>query len=236
MRRAEQTEQEYAVWRREQALSITDSDRQEIAALGDNLPLLWHAATTTAADRKQIVRLVIKEVALDQKRRRGLAWLRVVWQTGAASGHWVQRRVQSYTERAGAEQIRNRIIELNGLQKMDGEIAAALNDEGLVTAHGPPFSGAMVHLLRKKWQIPTVKINGTLANPRRWADGNYSVQGAAEILGITPQTIFDWLREGWLQGRQLAKGMPWQIFLSPEQATALKARVLHMNRSSREAS
>ena len=236
LRRAEQTEQEYAAWRREQALSITDSDRQEIAALGENLPLLWGAATTTASDRKQIVRLVIKEVALDQKRRRGFVWLRIIWQTGAASEHWVERRVQSYTEHADAEQIRNRIIELNGLQKMDGEIAAFLNDEGLRTAHGPPFSGEMVHLLRKKWQIPTVKINGTLANPRRWADGSYSVQGAAEILGITPQTIFDWLRKGWLQGRQLAKGAPWQIFLSPEQATALKARVRHINRSIKEAS
>jgi DNA invertase Pin-like site-specific DNA recombinase len=236
LRRAEQTEQEYAVWRREQALSITDSDRQEIAALGENLPLLWHAATTTAADRKQIVRLIIKEVALDQKRQRGLVWLRVVWQTGAASEHWVQRRVQSYTEHADAERIRNRIIELNGLQKMDGEIAAVLNDEGLRTAHGPPFSGEMVHLLRKKWQIPTVKISGTLENPRCWADGSHSVQGAAEILGITPQTIFDWLRKGWLQGRQLAKGTPWQIFLSPEQVTALKARVRHIKRSIKEAS
>jgi hypothetical protein len=64
------------------------------------------AARTTAADRKQIVRLVIKEVALDQS-------VGVVWQTGATSEHWVQRRVQSYTEHADAEQIRNRIIELN---------------------------------------------------------------------------------------------------------------------------
>jgi hypothetical protein len=83
----------------------------------------------------------------------------------------------------------------------------------------------MIHLLRKRWGITTVKLNGTVANPQRWPDGSYSVRGAAEILGITSQTIFDWLRKGWLSGQQLAKGMPWQISLSPKQTAELKARV-----------
>ena len=83
------------------------------------------------------------------------------------------------------------------MQKMDGEIAAILNEEGLRTAHGPPFSGGMIHVLRKKWRIPTVKINSTGANPRRWPDGSYSVQGAAEILGIIPAALFDdWFDPG----------------------------------------
>jgi hypothetical protein len=236
LRRAEQIDQEYDAWCREKVVSIADTDRQQILALGQNLPALWHAATTTAADRKQIVRLIIKDVALDQKRRRGFVWIRVIWQTGATSEHWVQRTVQSYDAHADADRIRDRITELNGMNKLDAEIAATLNKEGLRTAHGPDFSGNMIHVLRKRWGIKTVKINGTEANPQRWPDGSYSVQGAAEILGITSQTIFDWLRKGLLSGQQLAKGMPWQIFLSPDQATELKARARHTNRSRREGS
>ena len=236
LRRVEQIEQEYDAWRREQLVSLADADRLEILALGENLPQLWRAETTTSADRKQIARLVIKEVALDQKRRRGFVWIKIVWQTGAVTEHWVQRRVQSYTQHADADLLRNRIIDLNGMKKMDGEIATILNDEGFHTAHGPPFSGEMIHVLRKKWRIETVKINGTEPNPPRWPDGTYSVQGAAEILGITSQTIFDWLRKGWLTGRQLSKGMPWQIYLSPEQAVELKTRARHTSRSKREES
>jgi len=236
LRRADQIEQEYNAWRRERAVSISDGDRQEILALGEGLPRLWHAATTRSADRKQIVRLLIKEVSLDQKRRRGHVWIRVIWQTGAVSEHWLQRRVQSYAQHADQDWLRQRITELNGLQKMDGEIAAILNNEALRTAHGPPFSGGMVHHLRKRWRIPTVKINGTAANPPQWPDGSYSVQGAAAAIGITPQVIFDWLRKGWLTGTQLAKGMPWQISLSPEQAVELRARVRRTTRSKREAS
>ena len=236
LRRADRIEQDYHAWRREQAVSIVDSDREEIVALGEDLPRLWHAATTRSADRKQIIRLVIKEVALDQKRRRGYVWIKITWQTGAVSEHWLQRCVQSYAQHADQGRLRQRIAELNGLQKMDGEIAAILDKEELRTAHGAPFSGGMVHLLRKRWRIPTVKINGTAPNPPRWPDGSYSVQGAAAAIGITPQVIFDWLRRGWLTGKQIAKGMPWQIALSPEQAVELRARVRRTSPSKREAS
>jgi hypothetical protein len=70
----------------------------------------------------------------------------------------VQRTVQSYTAHADADRIRDRIIELNGVNKLDAEIAATLNKEGLRTAHGPDFSGNMIHVLRKRWGIKTVKI------------------------------------------------------------------------------
>jgi DNA invertase Pin-like site-specific DNA recombinase len=236
LRRADQVEQEYDGWRRNQSLSISDSDRREILVLGEDLRGLWYGATTGAADRKQIVRLVIKDVTLDQKRRRGYVWIKVTWQTGAVSEHWLQRGVQGYAQHADQDRLRQRIEELNRLQQMDVEIADILNKEGFRTAHGPAFSGKMVHCLRKRWHIPTVKINGTEANPPRWPDGSYSVQGAAAAIGITPQVIFDWLRKGWLTGKQLAKGMPWQIDLSPEQTMELRARVRRTRRSKMEAS
>jgi len=159
----------------------------------------------------------------------------MVWQTGSTSEHWLQRTVHSYAQHADQDRLRQRIIELNAQQRMDGEIAYILNAEGFRTAHGPLFSGGMIHQLRKRWQIVTIKINGKSANPPQWPDGTYSVQGAAAAIGITPQIIFDWLRRGRLTGKQLAKGMPWQIMLTPEQAIALRATVRRTNRSRREA-
>ncbi len=236
LRRAEEVERQHDAWQRKQAASITEADRADILALGENLPLVWHAETTTAADRKQIVRLILSDVFVDQKRERGRVWIKIIWQTGACSEHWLQRRVQSYAHHADPDRLQRRIRELNAANKMDAEIAIILNAEGLCSAHGPAFKGETIHLLRKRWHIPTVKINGTTMNPRRWPDGTYSVQGAAEVLGITSQTIFDWLRKGWLSGHQLAKGMPWQIMLSDVQAMELRSRIRHTNTSKREAS
>jgi hypothetical protein len=236
LRRAEEVEREHDAWQREQAILITEADRADILALGENVPLVWHAGTTTASDRKQMLRLVISDVFVDQKRERGRVWIKIIWQTGATSEHWLQRRVQSYAQHADPDQLQSRIRELNASNKMDAEIAIILNAEGLCSAHGPAFTGETIHLLRKRWHIRTVKINGSTVNPRRWPDGTYSVQGAAEVLGITSQTIFDWLRKGWLSGHQLAKGMPWQIILSEEQAMELRTRVRHTSESRREAS
>ena len=43
------------------------ADRAELQALGENLPRIWHAVTTAAADRKRILRFVVQEVVLDPK-------------------------------------------------------------------------------------------------------------------------------------------------------------------------
>jgi len=91
--------------------------------------------------------------------------------------------------------------------------------------------------LRKRWGIATVKINnGKEANPRRWPDGTYSVQGAAEALSITPQTVFDWLQKGRLSGEQLARGMPWKISLTDSQIAELRPRARNTKRPKTEAS
>jgi DNA invertase Pin-like site-specific DNA recombinase len=236
LRQQEQVEQDYERWRSEQPLSLNDADRAEILALGETLPRIWFATTTTAAERKRIVRLIVREVILDQKRDRGRVWLRIVWQTGAVTEHCLQRRVQSYDQYADLDRLRERICALNAAQKMDADIAAQLNREGFVSAQGRPFSGPVIHLLRKQWHIPTVKINGSGVNPRRWPDGSYSIQGAAEALGVTPQTIFKWLRKRRLSGYQLARGQPWQIALTDDQIAQLKSRVRRTNPSRRKAS
>ena len=148
----------------------------------------------------------------------------------------MRRRVQAYADYADLEHLQSRIRALSAAQRMDGEIAAILNAEGLLSARGRPFRGGEIHLLRKRWGIPTVKINGKEANPLRWPDGTYSVQGAAEALTITSQTVFKWLRKGRVTGQQLVKGMPWKISLSDQKITVLKAQIRRISRSKKEAS
>lgn len=236
LRAVEAIEQEYARWRSEGPLVVGAADRAQLRRLGENLPRIWHAATTSADDRKRILRLVMRDVVLDAKRLRGRVWLRIGWQTGATSEHRLQRRVHTYRDYIDIEQLRKRIAELNRAGKMDKEIATILNREGFVAARACAFKGENVWLLRTRWGIPTVKINGAAANPARWLDGTFSVQGAAAALGITAQTVFKYLDRGLLSGHQLTKGQPWQIALTNEQVDQLRARVRRTRRSNKEAS
>ncbi|MGG5891074.1 recombinase family protein [Falsiroseomonas sp. HC035] len=234
LREVETVEQAYEAWRRAQPGPLSESERGEVLGMAKDLERLWRGAT--AEERKRILRLVVSQVVLDQKRERGLVSVRIAWQTGATSEHKLRRSVQGYAECADTEVLERRVRALNGAGMMDREIATVLNAEGLLTAHGAPFTGGTVHLLRKRWDIPTVKINGVAANPQRWPDGSYSVQGAAIALGVTAQTVFKWLRKGRLQGYQRTKGQPWQITLPEDSVGVLAAQVRRTNPSRRTAS
>ena len=185
---------------------MTAADRQDILSLGQDLPQLWRATGATPADRKRIVRLIIKEVIVDQHRRRGQVWFQINWQTGAATEHWYKRRVLSYDEHADLETLEQRLRELHAEQKMDQEIAATLNEEGFRTTKSQPFDVRTVWLLRQRWNLPAAKPNGPC--PARWEDGTYSVEGAAGVLGVHSSTIYKWLRQGQLKGDQLGQGLP----------------------------
>ena len=220
-------------WQTQQQKIITNSDKEEILRLGEDLPQVWHASTTTNADRKQLLRLVIQAVVVDSKREQGQVWCRIIWQTGATSEYTFRRDTHSYNQHPQREALQQRVRDLNALQKLDAEIAAVLNAEGFRTARGRNFSSDLVWLLRHQWQIPTVKVNGTEHNPLQWPDGTYSVEGVAAAVGVIVGTVYKWVREGRLHGQQLTKGMPWKINVTEEQIEALKAYVQKVRRIKR---
>src|SRR5258707_11341004 len=49
-------------WEFNRFRALTQTDRDAILALGSDLPSLWQAETTTNAERKQMLRLVIRDV------------------------------------------------------------------------------------------------------------------------------------------------------------------------------
>ncbi|WP_176599103.1 recombinase family protein [Sphingobium sp. 15-1] len=234
LREAEKVEQEHERWKAGQVVTLSADDRARITEMGIDLPELW--TTLGNADRKGMLRLVIDQVVLDQRRVKGMVWMRVIWQTGATTEHWIRRRTASYTEAAQVQLIEQRIRELNAAGFMDAQIARMLNAEGLANCRGEAFTNQTIHLLRQRWKIKTVKINGVDYNPNRWTDGTYSIQGAAVELGITAQTVFKWLKKGRLQGRQLTKGQPWQIYLTEEQITQYRVADPRISPSRRKAS
>jgi DNA invertase Pin-like site-specific DNA recombinase len=236
LRASEQVEHAYEHWRREQPTAPTEADRAELLGLAEDFPRVWRAAATTPDVRKRMIRLVVQEIVLDQKREPGQVWFKIIWQTGAVSEHQLRRRVQAYDGYADLARLEHRVRELNSMGRMDAAIAAALNAEGFASARGCPFSGPGIHLLRKRWGIATVKINGTAPNPPRWPDGSYSVRGVADAIGVTAQTVFKWIGARLLSGEQMAKGMPWKVAMPDERITALRARIRRTRRSKREAS
>jgi len=236
LRAVETVEKEYHAWKASRFGPLTQADREAIVALGSDLPALWQAATTTNTERKQMVRLVIREVIVDSKRAEGQVWVQINWQTGTQEQFCYQRRVSSYAVFAGAQALEQRVRELNAAGMMDAEIAATLEREGYQTpglVH--PITSKIVCHLRARWKIPTVKLNKNQHNPAQWEDGSYSVEGAAAKLGVDQSTIFTWLKTGRLEGEHLARSMPWKISLTEEEERRLHEWLQRARRSKREA-
>ena len=59
-------------------------DRASLAKLAAGLPALWHAPTTTARDRKRLLRTLIADVTLLPEADRAKARIGIRWHTGAA--------------------------------------------------------------------------------------------------------------------------------------------------------
>jgi hypothetical protein len=230
----EKAKQEHATWLKQQHVELTPEERDGILALGADLPQIWNADSTTAAERKQILRFIIKEVIVDQKRAAGKVWLKIVWQTGAVSEHCYGRRVRSYDEYPLSQRIYQRIRELHEQGKLDDEIATQLTSEGLYGAKGCVFTNKMIWLLRQKIALPAGNPYGFL--PPKWEEGVYSIRGAAEAVGVYPGTIHKWLKTGRIEGKQIRKGTVWKVFLDPPQITQLRDYVRRTRRSKKEAS
>jgi DNA invertase Pin-like site-specific DNA recombinase len=238
LRALEDLEHAHQRWLSQQPFTLTDRDRHAILALGEDLPAVWQAPTTTSADRKQMLRLVIDSIIVDAKRERGRLWYQINWQTGAMSEHTLIRNVQRYAEHPQLEAVQQRVRALNGAQHMDAEIAAILNGEGFRTARGQRFTGPNVWRIRQQWQLPSVKESGNDPHPPRWADGTYSIDGAAVAVGVTLGTVYKWIRQGRVQGQQRAKGMPWKLPLTKAEIASLQTyvnRVRRIKRSKTEA-
>lgn len=233
LRAVEQLAHEQETWSRQQAVTVTAADRAAILALGQDLPALWQAPTTTPADRKRLLRLVVREVLLDQHRGRGQVWLQINWQTGAQTEHWVTRRVQSYAVYVDGERLQQRLRELAAAAYEDDEIAETLNRENFRTARGRRFQGPLIWRLRQQWGIAKAVLpprEGLAVDAQP-----YSVHAAATAVGVFAGTIYTWLRTGRLQGEQRKQGRNWVIYLTIEEVAALRDYADCIRRSKKEA-
>ena len=140
-------EQEYAEARRTDLAPLNDEEQRAVRQLADDLPAVWDAPTTTAADQKRLVRLVIQQVTVrvrDTKPR--TAEVVVLWSGGATTRHIVTCKPVGWhalTDPSTVERVRALALRLP-----DHQIAERLNAEGVRTKTGKEWSYRRVTSLR----------------------------------------------------------------------------------------
>ena len=92
----QQLEEEFDRFLRAQPRLLGEADRERIRRLAAEVPALWQAPTTTPADRRQIVRLLIDRVVLTVDPGDDRVAVRVEWAGGAVRERTIRREVQGY--------------------------------------------------------------------------------------------------------------------------------------------
>jgi hypothetical protein len=123
-------EEDYARFVRNQPEGVTAAERAQIRALAENLPALWQAPTTTAADRQRVVRLLIEEVRVAVEGDSERVGMTIRWAGGEVTGHEVVRPVRRYEQLAGHTILMKRIDELRQEGLTLAAVAQRLNAEG----------------------------------------------------------------------------------------------------------
>jgi len=226
-------EREYATQPQPHALIVNSEERAQILALAHDVPLVWHAATTTAAERKHLLRLLIEDVTLTNQAT-SIA-IAVRWQTEACTTLDIPRPKRAADAKRTSPAVVTRVRELV-LTQTDEQIAVQLNTEHFRSGSGGTFTTSKVQWIRFVHHIKSGCPHGPAACPTgQRGDGRYSVRAAATLLNVTIYTIADWCKAGKLDGVQSVPHGPWWVSLTPEQiATLRKPRLQHWRRSQRE--
>ena len=193
----------------ERRRTITEQERSRLFAIGPDLVSLWNATTTTARDRKELLRTLVDEVVVKVERQASCAHLTVRWKGGALT------EIDLDLPRSRPAPIRTSEDTVALLRRLaahypDAVIAGVLNRQGRTTAYGHCFDRNRVGNLRQHWNIPafpeTSRSEGDLVTVRQ----------AAVSLGVAPSTIHRLLNDGVIAGEQLTPGAPWRIRLTDE--------------------
>ncbi|WP_422929675.1 recombinase zinc beta ribbon domain-containing protein [Singulisphaera sp. PoT] len=190
---------------RDRPRELSESDRDLIRSLASDLPRLWGAETTTAADRQVIIRLLVRQIIVQAQGSSEHVDVTIHWSGGFASVHRVRRPVARHDQLSNHAQLMERVVSLREQGRSAPQIAATLNQEGFV----PPkrratYNKAMVRQLLAR--------SGHSSWSRSRADGG--VLGADEWwlnqlameLGMPQITLHSLLSRGWVNGRKLPGG------------------------------
>ena len=217
------TEEDYDRFVAAQPPNLTDDEQEAIRSFASDLPALWRAETTTAADRKVIVRELIDKVVVTAQGASEPIDVKVHWAGGVISHHEIERQVCRYESLTSYDRLIARIVELRDQGQPTAAIAQALEREGFHPVHrGARFNGASVRRLLSRCGLSRGRRSASPAGELR-ADGEWWLSDLARELDIPQPTLRGWVRRGWLHARQLsgAQGR-WLVWADQDELNRLQ--------------
>jgi hypothetical protein len=215
----EELKQQAAEFQRQHARVATPEQKAKVLALAKDLPKLWHAPTTQAKDRKQMLRLLIKDVTVEKSAPKQLS-AHIRWQGNASTDLTLQLPLNIADRMRYPAEVIDRVRDM-AQHLQDAAIAQQLNQQGHTSITGKPYTTSIIRWIRFRYQIaPPV-----LKEPQE-----LTVHEVAQLFGVSDHVVYYWIQNAIVKARKLNAGSPYWITLSEMDQQKLRDWVRNSNR------
>ena len=209
-----QLQEQYTQYVARRSWRPTEHDKMDILSLAKELPRIWSKPSTTAKDRKRILRLLIEDVTIFATPKNPDVRLGLRWRNQHCEELWVRKPLPPHMvtkhSPATADLIR-RLAET----MTDQQIAIHLNESGMRTPDGRLFTVDSIQWIRHVY-----RIRGYASLHR-----GLTVKEVAERFNVSPGVVYYWLNRGILTAEKVAPGWPWDIHLDEQKELELRERI-----------
>ncbi|WP_236655672.1 zinc ribbon domain-containing protein [Streptacidiphilus carbonis] len=206
---------------------LTPAERDKLIALSRDLPALWHAKTTTNADRKELLRAVIDKVEVAIVGTNEQVDVTVHWAGQQTTTARTVRRVQTLTQLSYYPQLLDHVCQLAADGLTSRQITQHLNADGRFHPTDPDrrFScNGIYDMLRSRSCLPESAFSRAMnAAAEPLTEHEWRLSDLAQAAGVCRNTIMTQLERGRLTGRQEARAPHrWIIHADPSQLQELR--------------
>ncbi len=169
--------------------AVSEQQRAAILTLASSFPQLWRDPSTPDRERKRIVRLLLEDVTLIRGEQ---ITLHLRFKGGAHRTIQLPLPLRSWEQRQTSQEAVKEIDRLLDV-KTYPEIAAQLNQSGLLSGEGKPFTARIIARLQRSYSLMS-------RYDRLRKAGMLTLEEMADVLGLHPQRVKIWHRHGLIRG------------------------------------
>ena len=219
--------EEYQRYQRARPARLSPAELAAIRTLASDIPALWAAPTTTAADRKRLIRAVIESVQVTADGATERVHATVTWAGGHQTHAGLLRPVARIDQLSYYPALEERIRALAGQGLGSAAIAGQLATEGFRTPrqHERFHPGEIQQLIRRLGLRPGLDHDHR-TDHGSLGPGHWWLATLAREIGMPVATLFGWLKRGWITGRQDTRP-PYRWIITADPAEVQRLRALH---------
>ena len=211
----------YARFGQAQPQALSAAEREAIAQLAHTIPALWHATTTTMAERKEIVRQIIQRVVVAGEGTSERLQVTIEWVGGGTTAGIITRPMSRIEHLSYYPLFCERIRTLAQAGYSTTRITESLAQEGFHSPRqGTPFSRQAVHELMQRLGVHQPRRHGRppLSQHEWW------FSALARVLGVANSTLHQWRKRGQLQVRWHEQSQRWVAWADEAELQRLQQR------------